>query len=76
MEPADRVIVIGKSGHVDPVNRWRCSLTQQLSGPLTDTKRCAPLHFVMREEAVVVEDPTGEEPEAEGAVGEEEPRKP
>ena len=68
MEPADRVIVIGKSGHVDPVNRCRCSLTQQLSGPVTDAKFCAPRHVVIPEEFVVVEDPT-----AEAAVGEEEP---
>ena len=68
MEPADRVIVIGKSGHLDPVNRCRCSLTQQLSGPVTDTKSCAPLHLVISEEVVVVEEPTGE-----AAVGEEAP---
>jgi hypothetical protein len=73
MEPADRVIVMGKSGHLDPVNRCRCSLTQQLSGPLTDTKRCAPVHLVMEEEAVVVEDPPGAEPVGDAPVGEEEP---
>ena len=70
IEPADRVIVIGESGHLDPVNHWRCSLTQQLSGPLTDTKRCAPLHFVIEDEAVVVEDATGEGAVGEAAVGE------
>jgi hypothetical protein len=73
--PADRVIVIGKSGHRDGVNHSRCSLTQQLSGPVTDTKRWAPVQFVIgeasdvvEEEGGVVEDPTGEAP-----VGEEEP---
>jgi hypothetical protein len=76
--PADRVIVIGKSGHRDGVNHSRCSLTQQLSGPVTDTKRWAPVQLVTGEEeaagveeGAVVEDSSREEP-----VGEDEPPHP
>ena len=72
IEPADRVIFIGKSGQREGVNHSRCSLTQQLSGPVTDTKRWAPFQFVIAEatgvegEAAVVEDTTGEERVGDG----------
>src|SRR5206468_3628372 len=53
-----RVTVIGKSGNTAPVKRSRCSCTQQLSGPPTETKRCVTFQLVTVEEVggvVVVE---------------------
>src|SRR5687768_16807831 len=49
MEPPERVIAIGRFGKTAPVHRSRCSLIQQLSGPLTDTKRCVTSQLVPEE---------------------------
>lgn len=42
------------SGNVDAVSLCRCSLTQQLSGPVTDTKRWVSNQFVDGDEAAGV----------------------
>jgi hypothetical protein len=62
IEALERVTVIGRSGKIAGVHRSLCSLTQQLSGPLTDAKRCVTIQLVTREEADGAVD--------DGAVGE------
>jgi hypothetical protein len=68
-------MAISRSGKTAPVHRWRCFLTQQLSGPVTDTKLCVTFQFVTAEEGGAVdEEPTGGGPViGEELVGEEEP---
>jgi hypothetical protein len=56
--PLERVTVISRSEKTTPVKLSRCRRTQQLSAPVTETKRCVTHQFV-------VGDDTGEE----GAVG-------
>src|SRR5829696_1243948 len=65
MVPPERVTVIGRSSNTAPVHRARCSLSQQLSGPLTDTKRCRTTHSVLTAAAGGVGD---------DGLGEEEPQ--
>jgi hypothetical protein len=60
MERSSRVTVIGRSGKTAPVHVARCCLTQQLSGPVTDRKRCVTTQSLAPGLAV-------------GEVGDEEP---
>jgi hypothetical protein len=58
--PLERVTVISRSEKTTPVKLSRCRRTQQLSAPVTETKRCVTHQFV-------VADDTGEE--GGGGVG-------
>lgn len=56
--PLERVTVISRSEKTTPVKLSRCRRTQQLSAPVTETKRCVTIQFVVGDETV-----------GEGAVG-------
>ena len=58
MAPFERVTVISRSAKTTPVKLSRCRRTQQLSAPVTETKRCVTIQFVV-----------GDETAGEGACG-------
>lgn len=49
IEPLVRVTVMSRSLKKTPVKRSRCNRTQQLSAPVTETKRCVTVQFVVDE---------------------------
>lgn len=56
-----RVTAIGSSGKTAPVHRARCSRTQQLSGPLTETNRCVTNQLVVPVGTEVTDAEVGDE---------------
>ena len=62
--PLERVTVISRSAKTTPVKLSRCRRTQQLSAPLTETKRCVTTQFV-----VVGDEAVGEAAVGAGVVG-------
>ena len=48
--PLERMTVISKSEKTTPVKLSRCRRTQQLSAPVTETKRCVTVQFVVSDE--------------------------
>ncbi len=50
--PFERVTVISRSEKTTPVKLSRCRRTQQLSAPVTETKRCVTVQFVVGDETV------------------------
>ena len=63
--PFERVTVISRSEKTTPVKLSRCRRTQQLSAPVTETKRCVTVQFVVGDETV------GEGAEGVGVVGDD-----
>jgi len=49
IELAVRATVISRSLKTTPVKRSRCNRTQQLSAPVTETKRCVTVQLVVGE---------------------------
>jgi len=50
--PLERVTLISRSGKTTPVKLPRCRCTQQFSAPVTETKRCVTVQFVVSDEPV------------------------
>ena len=61
--PVERVTVISRPEKTTPVKLSRCRRTQQLSAPVTETKRCVTVQFVVADETV------GEKVVGVGVVG-------
>ena len=63
--PLERVTIISMSEKTTPVKLVRCRCTQQFSAPVTETKRCVTIQFVVGDEAA------GDAVVGVGAVGED-----